>query len=156
MLEGLGGIVFLHRPAHLSGGDLAVNPGHRHHLMAGGLHSAGLVDVDMAGIRAQGCLMGPQGGGDHGQIGLGPAHQEMDGSVRGIAGGADQAGGFGAVMVLAVAGGLLQVGLVQQRQHLLVAAFAVVIMEIDHRASYDIGFPPFYSLRAVLSRHLSS
>ena len=49
-------------------GDLAVGAGQGKNLVAGGLHGAGLMDMDMAAFRAENPLMGPQSGGDHRQI----------------------------------------------------------------------------------------
>ena len=95
--------------------------------------------------------MGTQRCVDDGQICLSAAHQEMDSRIRLAAGGADHVGSLGAVMVLAIAGSLLQVGGSQGRQHLLVTAFAVIVVKIDHWDSSEV-FSLFYARLAVLSR----
>ena len=100
--------------------------------MAGGLHRAGLVDIDVSGIRPKCSLMGPQGRVDHGEVGLGASHQEMDGDVLPAAFRPDFRRGGGAVFVLPIAQGLHQIGLGKPGQHLFVAALAVVIVEVDH------------------------
>ena len=106
----LGTGVLLVRPeggADLLRCDLALLPRQREHFVAGGLHRAGLVDVDMAGVGAEHALIGPQQGGDHRQVGLGAPGQKVDGTLRGGAGLPDQRGGPGTVGVGAVAWGLL-------------------------------------------------
>ena len=87
----------------------------------------------MGSLCTQDTLMGPQTGGDHDQIRLGTTYHEMDSQVLSAAEGFDLPGGRGTVVVLAIAGGLLIVGAGQGLQDFLMAAFAVVIVEIKHR-----------------------
>ena len=124
--------VGLDHPGHLGGSDLAVSRGNGKHLVPGGFHSAGFMDVDVAADRAQRPLVGPQGGVNDRQVGLGAAHQEVNRQVLPAAEGADLISGAGAVGILTIARGLLQIGTDQGFQHLRVAAFGIVIVKIDH------------------------
>ena len=79
--------------------------------MAAGLDGARLMDVDVPGLGTQRPLVGPQDGGNHGGVGLGPPHQEFHRRLRGPAGLADQVSGVVTVGVHAIARRLLQIGL---------------------------------------------
>ena len=132
VLKAVGSPVGVHHGAHLLRRDLAVVGGNGQHLMPGRFHRAGFVDVDMGGIRAQSCLMRPQGSVNHRQIGLSASNQKMHIQLGIAAGGADLICGGFAVIVGAIAGRLLQIGADQRLQDLFVAAFAVIIVKINH------------------------
>ena len=131
--------VSLHRLTHLCGGDFAVLRRKGQHLVARGLHSARLMDVDVSALGAQRPLMGPQSGGNDGHVGLGAPHQKVDSHVLPAAQSPDFRGGLSAILVLSIAGGLVKIGFRQRFQHLGMAAFGVIIVEIQH------GLLPFYS-----------
>ena len=133
MLMGGVGAVRLHRSADLGRGDLAGGGGQRQAFVAGGLNGAGLVHMDVAGLGAQDALPGFQRGGNHRQVGLGGPHKKMYGGIGGVAQRADLVGGCGAILVLPVAGGLLQVGLLQQIQDRLGGTLAVITLKTNHR-----------------------
>ena len=118
-------------PLHLGCGDLSVGAGQGKNLVAGGLHGAGLMDMNMAAFGAENPLMRPQSGGDHRQISLGAANQKVNGGIA-AAGSLNFFRRPGAVQILAVAGSLLQIGGCKSLQHLLVAALAVVIVKENH------------------------
>ena len=122
MLEALVRPVGQNQVLDLQGGDFAVLPGNCQNLVAGGLDGAGLVAVDMGGIRTDGTLMGPQRSGNHRQVGLGAPHQEMDRQRIVLADGPYFRRGSGAVAIRAVTAGLLQIGLGQSLQDLRMAA----------------------------------
>ena len=148
VLKGAAGIVLPDGAAHLRGGELAVVVRDPQHLVAGGLHRAGLVDIDVSGIRPQRPLVGAQRRVDHRQIGLGAAHQEVNVNVLPAAFCPDFGRGSRAVFVLAIAQGLLHVGGDQPLQHFFMAALAVIIVEIDHVPRSFIFF--FCSVHAVV------
>ena len=122
----------LHVLVHGGGADLALLIRQGQDLVARGLDGAGLVDVDMAGAGGQDPLIGPEGRGDDGLVGLGPAHQELDAGVRPADGGADQGPGVVTVGVLPVAGVLLEVGGVEGRHDLGAGALVVIAGKTDH------------------------
>ena len=113
--------------------------------MAGGFHSTGFMDIDMAAYRAQSALVGTQSRSNNGEVGLGTAHQEVNSHVLTAAEGLDFGGSLGTVFILAVTKGLNQVGANQGIQHLLVTAFGIVIVEINHSLS------PFLYIFSILS-----
>ena len=124
--------------------------GQTQHLVPCGLHGAGLMDIDVGGVRAQSTLVRPQGRVNHRQIGLGASHQKVDGNVLTAAFVSNFGCSGGAVFVLPVAQGLGQVGFNQPGQHLRMAALAVVIVEIDHLV--HAPFSPFYPFWNLVSR----
>ena len=131
----LGGLVVpvpLHIILHLLGGDLPLCRRQGDDLVAGGLDGPRLVAVDVSAVGGQHALPGPQNGGDHGGVGLGAAHQEVNVSLRRLADGADLLPGRRAVLVLAVAHGLHHIGLVEPRHHAGMSALQIVAVEIDH------------------------
>ena len=120
------GAVGGHGVAHLLCGDLALPRGQRQAFVAGGFDRAGLMYMDMPGLGAQHPLPGFQRGVDHRQVGLGRPHKKVHGGVGRVAQRADLVRRGGAVGVLAIAGGLFQVGLLQKVQYRLGGALAVV------------------------------
>ena len=102
--------------------------------MPRGLHRARLMDVDVSALGADRRLMGPQGRRQDRQIGLRPAHQEVDRRVLPAAFAADQVSSALTVVVRAVAGGLLQIRLHQPVQDPLVTALAVITRKVYHNA----------------------
>ena len=129
------GAVLLHGFADLAGRDLAVFVRQGQALVAGGFHRAGLMYMDVAGVGTQCALPWLQRGVDDRQVGLGRAHKEMHGSVRGIAQGADLIGCGGTIAVLAVAGGLVKVGFLHQVQHRRGGTFTVVTFKAKHKST---------------------
>ena len=97
--------------------------------------------IDMAGDGAQGALMGPEGSVDHRQVRLGAAHQKMHSRVLGAAQSADFIRGLFAEIVLTVTRGLDRVCFDKGLQNPLVAAFRIIVVEIDHNMS--LLFPYF-------------
>ena len=108
--------------------------------MAAGLNGSCLVDIDMSRLGAQGSLVGPQDGGDHGGVSLGTAHQKLHRRLRGLAGLADKFPGVVAVGVQAVARRLLQIGLGQGLQDFGVGPLPIVTFKAYHVLA---PFPPF-------------
>ena len=84
--------------------------------------------------------MGPQRSGNHRQVGLGAPHQEMDRQSIVLADSPYFRRGSGAVAIRAVTAGLLQIGLGQSLQDLRMAAFRIVVVEINH------GIHPLYCI----------
>ena len=119
--------------ADLIGGNLAVRGGQGQDLVSALLHGAGLVDVDVSAGGAHDALVRAELRGDDGGVGLRPADEEMDLGVRAAEHAADQVRGPGAMRVLSVAQGLLQVGLPERLENLRTAAFQVVAFETDHK-----------------------
>ena len=132
MLHGFILPVGLHQRPDLGGSDLAILRGQGQDLVTGRLHRAGFVDMDVAGICTDRGLMGPEGGIDDRQIGLGTAHQKMNIRIRRAAGLADQPGGVGAMAVGTVAGCLFHICSNELAENGLVAALAIVTGKINH------------------------
>ena len=126
--------------ADLLSGDFPLLGRQRQHLVAAGLDGSCLVDVDVSRLCAQGSLVGPQDGGDHGGVGLGTAHQKFHRRIRGLAGLADKFPGVIAVGVHTVARRLLQIGLGQGLQNFGVGPLPVVTFKAYHVLA---PFPPF-------------
>ena len=122
-----------HGVLHLLGGDFSIVMGNPQHLVAGGFHGTGLVDIDVSGVRTQCSLVGAQGGINHSHIGLGSAHQKMDGNILPATFLPDFGGGSSAIRILAIAGGLHHIDCKQPLHHLFMAAFAVIVVKINHR-----------------------
>ena len=121
--------------AHLGGRDLAVRSGNGDHLVSGRFDGAAFVHVDVPGIGADGGLMRAQRRGDHHEVGLRAADEEVHGRLRRVAGGADQRGGAFAVRVFSVAGRLLHVGSDEGFEDGEMASLAVIAVETDHIGS---------------------
>ena len=85
---------------HLGGRDLAVPAGQGQNLVPRGFHGSGLMDMDMTAVGTEHALVGPQSRGDHRQVRLGAAHQEVDIDVLPGALGLDVAGGDDAGLLL--------------------------------------------------------
>jgi len=126
------GAVFLDGLAHLAGRDLAVFAGQSQAFVAGGLDCAGLMHMDVPGIRAEHALPGLERRRNHGQVRLRCADKEMHIGVGGIAQAAYLCSSLGAVFILAIAGGLVKIGLLQKVQHGRGRAFAVVTFKTKH------------------------
>ena len=101
-------------------------------LVAGGLDRAGLVAVDMARIGGDHALPGLQAGSDDCKIRLGTAHQEMDLAFGQFTFFQNHLSGLTAVIVLPVAGGLLQIGFNQSLYDTLMSAFVIITIKKDH------------------------
>ena len=112
--------------------DLSIGTGQGEDLMAAVLDGARLVDIDVSRRRAEYALMRPQEGAEDRGIGLGPADEEMDLRLRRFTRETDQLRRPLAMRIGAVAGGLLQVGLLQSLQDGGMTAFEVVAFEMDH------------------------
>ena len=121
-----------------SRGQLAVGTLRDTDLVAGGLDGPGLVGADVAGLGGDHRLIGLQECVDGHQIHLGPAHQKVDGRVRGRAEAADRVRRGPAVRVQAVAHSLDGVGIRQVLEDFEVGAFAVIVPKTVHCV-----FPPF-------------
>lgn len=138
------GAVFFHRVADLPCRDLAVFIGQSQALVAGGFYCAGLVYMDMAAVGAQHTLPGLEGRIDDRQVGLGRTYKKVHGGIRGVAQGADLVRSGGAIAVLAIAGGLVKVGLLHQFQHRGGSAFAVITFKTKHKSSPFLTFSLFF------------
>ena len=130
------GPVGVHGGLDLGGGDLAVMAGQGQALVAGGLHGAGLVHVDVAAVGTQHPLPGLEGRVNHRKVGLGGAHQKLHFRFRRAAQGADAVPGLVAVGILSVAGGLFQIGAAQSVQYRSRCALAVVTFKTNHNRVY--------------------
>ena len=128
-------VVRLHEGEDLLCADLAVAGGQGQHLVAGVLHGAGLVDVDVAALGADHALIGFQDGGDDGDVGLRAAHEEMHGGIGGVEHIADHIRGPGAMGIFAVSERLLVIRILQGFQDRRMAALQVVAFEKDHLSS---------------------
>ena len=151
MLGGAVGAVGMNRLCHLLCGDFSVLMGHPKHLMSRGFHGSGFMDIDVGSVRAKGTLMWAQSGINHRQICLGSAHEEMDGNILPAALFPYFGSRSRAVLVLTVAQGLLHVGLHQSLKHFFVAAFAVIIVKVNHCFSHSC-ISLFYFPAPPLSR----
>ena len=109
--------------------QFSVFVGNAQYFMAAGLDGAGFMHGDMAGIRRNHALPGPQRRGKHGQVGLRAAHQEMYVHIRPLAQVANDFRRLAAIFVLAVPGRLHKVRLLQALQDARVRAFAIVAVE---------------------------
>lgn len=126
------GAVGLHRGAHLRGADFPLVTRQRQNLMACGLHRAGFMAVDMAGVRAQHTLKRPERRGDHRQIGLRAARDKVHRRIWPAALFPDDCARAFAVRVLAVSGGLLPVAPHQRVQHGLRRAASIIAFKMQH------------------------
>ena len=88
--------------------------------------------MDVPGIRAEHALPGLERRRNHGQVRLRCADKEMHIGVGGIAQAAYLCSSLGAVFILAIAGGLVKIGLLQKVQHGRGRAFAVVTFKTKH------------------------
>ena len=113
-------------------------------LVAVVLHGPGLVAADMGGVGGQHRLIGPQKGGDGHLVGLGAAHQEVDGGPGGPAQLQKLLLRLPAQEVQAVALRALPVGPAQRVQYRRVRPGAVVVAKTEHRR-----IPRFHRLLAV-------
>ena len=116
--------------------------GDRDHLVAPGLHGAGFVDGDMAGVCGHCRLPGTQEGGNGGEVGLGAAYQEVYCGAGAAEPGPDGGSSGGAVGVFSITGCGLQVSPDQRFQDTGMGAFGVVISKMIHRMlslSYENG-----------------
>ena len=128
MLAGVGGgggAEQLRRQLTVGGGDVD-------DLVAVLLHSPGLVDADVGCGGGNHRLIGPQESGNGRLIGLGPAHQEVDGGLRPAAEAADPIRCVLAIGVCAITGGQLQIGPAQGLQYLRMGPGAVVVAKMQH------------------------
>ena len=133
--------VSLHIIVHRLRPDLPLGIGQGQDLVARGFDGPGLVDVDMAGSGRQHPLIGPEGRGDDGLVGLGPAHQELDVGVLPADGRPDQGPGPVAVGVLPVTGILLQVGGSEVSHDLGAGPLVVIAGEADDLRAHGISLP---------------
>ena len=125
-------LVRLQRRTHLRRADLAVPGGEGEHLVPAVLHGAGLMDVDVAALRAEHALVRPQQGSDHGGVGLRPAHEEMDLGVRAAEDVADHVRRLAAMRILPVTQRLFQVCLPERVEDLRAASFQIIAFEMVH------------------------
>ena len=121
-----------HRVAHLLPGDLSLVGGKRQALVSGALHGPRLMAVNVGGGGAEHPLVGPQRGGNHGKVGLGSTHQKVNPQILPAAGSADLLRRPGAEVVLPIPGGLDVVCFYQSLQYFLMAALAVIVIEVKH------------------------
>ena len=131
LAHGVGGV----RAAVLSDlvtGNLAVHAGNRQHLVAGGLNRAGLVAGDVSVVRRQHALVRLENRRDGDKVGLGAAYQKMHVGVLPAAGAANLCPRAVAVVVGAVAGQLLHVGLHHSFQNLRVSALQIIAVKVNH------------------------
>ena len=95
------------------GAQLAVPLGQRQHLVATEFDGPGLVHGDVAGLGSHHPLPGAQQRVDHRGVGLCAADEEINGSLRGVAGGANLFPRTLGVFVQSVAHGVFHIGLRQ-------------------------------------------
>ena len=100
--------------------------------MAGSFHRTGLVNIDMCAFRAQDTLIGLQRSSDHRQICLGAAYQKVNGKSIIAAKSANLIRCRCAVFIHTVAGCLAEIGFFQPVKNCIVAAFAVVVIKVNH------------------------
>ena len=124
--------------AYRGGGQLAVPFGQEQELAADGLQTAGLVDVDMSGLRRHHALPGPKQGGDRHHVDLGPAAEEKDGAVGAAAGVQDLPLRRPRPPVVSVARAGLQIGFQQALHQLRMRPGNVITLKIDHTISYPV------------------
>ena len=117
----------------VGGVDFAVNGRGVEDLVAAALDDAGLVHVDVAGVRRDDALPGQKDRVDDRRIRLRAADQEVHVGVGCLAGLANQVAGALAVLVGAVAAGLLHVGGDEGIKHPGVRTLLVVTGEVRQR-----------------------
>ena len=124
---------------NLAGGQAARVAGQGQNLVAGGLDGAGFVAADMAGLRGQHTLMGPQGSGNDRGVGLSAAGQKMDVHILPAAQGfhlgsgpvADGVGGIAGILGMVFAGDGIQ--------NLRDAPFRIIAFKTQHGNPSFIG-----------------
>ena len=126
------GAVLLHGFADLAGRDLAVFAGQRQALVACGLDGAGLVHMDVPGVGAQHALPRLERRRNDGQIRLGRTDEKVHVGVGSVTQALDLRGGLGAVFIFAIAGGLVEIGLLQKLQNRGGRALAIVTFKTKH------------------------
>ena len=133
-LDQVGVLVPLQDRGDLLRRNLAVRSGgDGEDLVAGGLHRAHLMAVDVGGVGGDDPLPGPQEGGDGGEVGLGASDEELHVGLGAVAQAADQVGAALAVAVLSVARVALHAGLCQGGEYLGMRPEGVVVAkEILH------------------------
>ena len=114
-----------HIGVQLPGVQLPLMGGQRDHLVARILDRPGLMDVDVPGLGGDDGLVPAQQGGDHHEIGLRAAGEEVHVRFR-AAEGADFIGGPAAPEVLAVARLGDEIRFRESLQHLGVAALGII------------------------------
>ncbi len=129
---------------NLPGGDFSLYTRQSQNFVPGGLHGAGFMAVDVAGVGAERSLMGAQRRRNHDHVDLCSADDEMNGSIRARAFLPDQIGCASAIGIFPVAGCLLQIGTGEHFQNFRVSAFAVVAIESNHSsAPFPVTIIPF-------------
>ena len=111
MLMAVAGPVLRHRLPDLPGGDFSLHAGQRQTFVAGGLHRAGLMNVDVPAVGAQNALPRLESRINDGKICLRGSHEKMYIGIRRITQPADECPGLLTVIVHTIAGGLFQIGL---------------------------------------------
>jgi len=116
--------------AQLIGIELAFVGGQCDDLVAGELHGAGFVDIDVGGVCTEDALVGLQGAVDDGGVGLGASGEEPYLCLGGLAGLADELSCLVAEAVVAVALRALGIGVDEVAEHGLVGSVVVVALEV--------------------------
>ena len=124
-------LVAFHQLLHLSRRNLAVPGGQGQHLVPRSLHSAGFVDMDMATLGRYHSLVGPQGCGNHRQIGLGTPHQKVHRQILPAAQPPDGIRSLSAQFVLSVAGEVSLGKPVKPPENLRMAAGMIIVLKIE-------------------------
>ena len=132
MLKGIISKMSLHGFLNLGRRNLSICAGKPQHLVSTGLHSTGLVDIDMPRLCAQNTLMRTQACINHRQIGLGAAYQEVHCQTFIPAGLSDQPRGFFTIVILSITRGLLQIGLKELFHDLRMRSFCIITLKISH------------------------
>ena len=128
--------MLVHRPRH--GGaqefrrQLPVRGGQAEDRVAVLLHGPGLVDADVSAVGGKDRLIGPQERGDGRLVYLGAAHKEVDSGVRYSTQVPNGLLRLPGILVRAVAGGQVHVGLAQGFQHRRMGPRAVVVSKVEH------------------------
>ena len=112
-----------------AGVHLAQMLGESHDLVAGVLHGAGFMDVDVRGLYGDGAFIVAKQRGDYGGVGLRAAYEEIDLAAGAGTGFQDLPPGALGVRVAAVAVQLFEVGLSEALQDFRVSALGVIASE---------------------------
>jgi hypothetical protein len=93
--------------------------------------SSCFVDVDMSRFSTEYALMGAEGRGDDGGIGLCASYEEVDVGFRCFAGTTNEFAGMGTKLVLTIAGGLDVVGFGKPLKDERVRSLVIVALELN-------------------------
>ena len=124
----------LHIVSHLLRREFRVGRGQGEYLMPESLHGAGLVHVDVCHVCGNDALARSEQRVDHRSVGLCAADEEVDFSVTHLAGVPDLFLSLLAVGVVAVATGLLVIGVEEAVQDFGLHAIVIIAFKRNHIA----------------------